>query len=184
MPFVDGVSMWQLSFRLSEAEARAMPRDGASLRAEALRRVGGWHAPLPQLIADTRPEDVTGYPAYDRDPLPSSGGPLGGGRAATLLGDAAHPMSPFKGRAPTRRCWTRWVGAPCGGPPGGRVGRLLGEYEDDAAAERAEVLLRDAAEQLHSEQATAPSDCTRAAGGAGGSGLKIIHWRHVPTTPS
>ena len=117
MPFVDGVSMWQLSFRLSEAEARAMPRDGASLRAEALRRVGGWHAPLPQLVADTRPEDVTGYPAYDRDPLPSSGGPLGGGRRPRCSATRRTRCRRSRGRAPTRRCWMRWVWrAPCGGP--------------------------------------------------------------------
>eukprot|EP00964_Phaeocystis_antarctica_P156016 scaffold125485_cov39-Phaeocystis_antarctica.AAC.1 len=46
-----------------------MRRDGASLKAEALRRCGGWHAPIPQLLRDTRPEDITGYPAYDREPL-------------------------------------------------------------------------------------------------------------------
>ena len=161
-----GVFMWQLSFKLAEAEAVAMRRDGASLKAEALRRCGGWHEPIPQLLRDTRPEDITGYPAYDREPLrvippaddggslpplggqglPGNGAPSqsgdgggdegdgggyggggggggdgggtrggggggGGGGAAkaaayfeagssrvTLLGDAAHPMSPFKGQ--------------------------------------------------------------------------------------
>ena len=113
-----------------------MPRDGASLRAEALRRVGGWHAPLPQLVADTRPEDVTGYPAYDRDPLPSGGGPLGGGRAATLLGDAAHPMSPFKGQGANQALLDA-VGLACAvrraAPFGGerRLADCLGEYEDE-----------------------------------------------------
>ena len=41
MPFEAGVAMWQLSFRLGEAEARAIQTlDGASLRALALRRCG------------------------------------------------------------------------------------------------------------------------------------------------
>lgn len=169
MPFEAGVAMWQLSFRLGEAEARAIQTlDGASLRALALRRCGSWHEPslhprgtpcalqrasqgplrrhepIPQLLQDTAAADITGYPAYDR-PCPaalrqptSAGEALGGlgGEAGgevppptlatetrvrapvagggggltlipgpstlrcqvTLLGDAAHPMSPFKGQ--------------------------------------------------------------------------------------
>ena len=169
MPFVDGVSMWQLSFRLSEAEARAMPRDGASLRAEALRRVGGWHAPLPQLIADTRPEDVTGYPAYDRTRRR-------GRRPARRRagGDAARrrgaPDVAVQGQGANQALLDAvGLAAPCGGPRplwrGEEVGRLPGRVRGgDAAAVRAEGAgLARRRRQLHSEQATAPSDCTRAA---------------------
>lgn len=56
----EGVTMWQLSFKMSEAAAVAMARDGASLKAEALRRCGGWHAPIPQLLAATAPPQVEG----------------------------------------------------------------------------------------------------------------------------
>lgn len=86
--------MWQLSFPLDEAEARRLAADPVLLRAEALRRCAAWHAPMPELLAATQPEHICGTPVFDRDP------PLAthcSGRVV-LIGDAAHPMSPFKGQ--------------------------------------------------------------------------------------
>jgi 2-polyprenyl-6-methoxyphenol hydroxylase-like FAD-dependent oxidoreductase len=49
-----------------------------------------------QILAATLEAQVSGYPVYDRKLLESEllekGGPV------TLIGDAAHPMSPFKGQ--------------------------------------------------------------------------------------
>ena len=59
-------SMWQLSFPYDEAAAAAMSGSAAQLKAEAMRRCGGWHAPIPALLASTQYECVTGYPVYDR----------------------------------------------------------------------------------------------------------------------
>jgi salicylate hydroxylase len=86
--------MWQLSFPLDEAEARRLSADPVLLREEALRRCGAWHAPIPELLAATTPEHICGTPVFDRDP------PLETHCSArvVLIGDAAHPMSPFKGQ--------------------------------------------------------------------------------------
>ena len=86
-------TMWQLSWRVDdEARARELGAKGPTdLHAAAASRCAGWAAPAAELIAATRAEDVTGYPVYDRDvdDEASSG-------VVTLLGDALHPMAPFK----------------------------------------------------------------------------------------
>ena len=88
--------MWQLSFPIPEKEAQGLHAQGAqSLKDEAIRRTP-WHSPIPEIIAATQAELISGYPVYDRALIqPESlthAGPI------TLLGDAAHPMSPFKGQ--------------------------------------------------------------------------------------
>jgi salicylate hydroxylase len=105
MPFSSGVAMWQLSMRMAEGEALALSGAGpGALLAAAAAAVAGWHAPLPALVAATAARDVTGYPVYDREALPARALRAGAGAAGaalarvTLLGDAAHPMSPFKGQ--------------------------------------------------------------------------------------
>ena len=56
----------------------------------------GWHAPIPQVLAETPLSEITGYPAYDRELLRND--MLSAASPVTLIGDAAHPMSPFKGQ--------------------------------------------------------------------------------------
>jgi len=88
--------MWQLSFPMSEKEAKALSAQGAqALKEEACRRCQ-WHDPIPQILEATLEAQISGYPVYDRAPL----GPelLEKGAQMTLIGDAAHPMSPFKGQ--------------------------------------------------------------------------------------
>lgn len=96
MPYTQDTVMWQLSFPMPEIDAQTLSAQGAqALKAEACRRLP-WHDPIPQILAATALADITGYPVYDRDLLEPSA--LKDSGAITLLGDAAHPMSPFKGQ--------------------------------------------------------------------------------------
>lgn len=96
MPYDANSVMWQLSFPMSEDAAKALSKKGVqALKEEALSRCQ-WHDPIPQILAATKPAQVSGYPVYDRALLKPE--LLESGKQVTLIGDAAHPMSPFKGQ--------------------------------------------------------------------------------------
>ncbi|WP_230199270.1 FAD-dependent oxidoreductase [Leeuwenhoekiella blandensis] len=96
MPYDPEHIMWQFSYPLAEAEAKSLSAQGAEALKKEVQKRTDWHAPIPQIINATPAALISGYPVYDRALLTpqafTSCGPV------SLLGDAAHPMSPFKGQ--------------------------------------------------------------------------------------
>ena len=98
MPFTTTSTMWQLSFPCSEETARQYTKDATTLKEEIVRRCAQWHDPVPDLLRNTPLDCMSGYPVYDRELLdPVLLRPTDESkRRVTLIGDAAHPMTPFK----------------------------------------------------------------------------------------
>ena len=96
MPYTLNSIMWQFSFPMLEEDAKTLSAKGAkALKKEACRRAQ-WHSPIPQILSATMEAQVSGYPVYDRKLLDPE--LLEQWGKVTLIGDAAHPMSPFKGQ--------------------------------------------------------------------------------------
>lgn len=62
--------------------------------AELRARFAGWHDPIPDLLAATRPDQLLHHPLADLDPVP----PMRHGNRIALVGDAAHAMTPNLGQ--------------------------------------------------------------------------------------
>ena len=75
------------------AEAPVDGSDGPDPKAELLERFEGWPRPAPQLVEATPDNDIIRTDIFDRPTLES----WTDGRI-TLLGDAAHPMTPDLGQ--------------------------------------------------------------------------------------
>jgi salicylate hydroxylase len=101
MPYADSEdtslnTMWQLSFPLPEEKAKRLAADSQLLKQEVYEMCKEWHEPIPSMIESTDLPLLMGIVAYDRDPvLPRK---ITESKRMVLLGDAAHPMSPFKGQ--------------------------------------------------------------------------------------
>ncbi len=96
--------MWQLSFNLGLEEANALSKGGPQkIVDEVLRRTKDWHKPVQDMVLSTPLETVWGTPLMDRDPriaLDKMKEIYRGDNElrTVIMGDAVHPMSPFKGQ--------------------------------------------------------------------------------------
>ena len=100
MPFDESHTMWQLSFPLDEKACKDISTSVSDLKNQALQVCHGWHSPLVKLLDATSLECISGHPVYDKDPIdfPLQTRVQNPFSRVTFIGDAAHPMSPFKGQ--------------------------------------------------------------------------------------
>lgn len=159
MPFTADSVMWQLSFPMPEEEAKALSALGPkALKLEACKRTQ-WHSPIPQILAATQEAQISGYPVYDREFLQPE--LLQKGKQITLIGDAAHPMSPFKGQGANQALLdaltlARAILKGCKSPEWRNDGvrnSVLNEFEAEML-ERSAIKVKDSAEAaqfLHSD---------------------------------
>ncbi|HEX5973651.1 MAG TPA: FAD-dependent monooxygenase, partial [Rubrobacteraceae bacterium] len=98
----------------------------------------GWHCPVAELISETDERTIRRDDLYDREPLST---PWGEGRV-TLLGDAAHPMTPNLGQGACQAIEDAVVLARCLQEDGkADMPSALRRYED-ARGERTAWILR------------------------------------------
>ena len=170
MPYDSETVMWQLSFPMLEEDAKILSAKGSqALKEEAGKRTQ-WHSPIPEIVNATLEAQISGYPVYDRALLETE--LLEKAGSLTLIGDAAHPMSPFKGQGANQalidalnlaraiysepNSFSQWR----------KVGlreSVLKEFEREML-ERSANKVKDsaaAAEVLHSEMVLAESDAPR-----------------------
>ena len=168
MPFTTTSTMWQLSFPLAEDAARELEKDPPALKAEILRRCAQWHAPIPELLASTPLDGFSGYPVYDRELLEPEVLRAAARKLAprvTLIGDAAHPMTPFRAQGANQALSDAVLLADClvegvreHGPQAG-LDAALPVFEAKMLSRSARVVVasRDKARELHSSFALQPA---------------------------
>ena len=171
MPFTTTSTMWQLSFPLAEDAARALEKDPAALKADIMRRCADWHAPVPELLGSTPLDCMSGYPVYDREllepeALRAAAQRLAGeAGAVTLIGDAAHPMTPFRAQGANQALSDAVLladrlaeGVRQSGPQAG-LHAALPAFERKMLSRSARVVVasREKARELHSSFALQPA---------------------------
>jgi FAD-dependent urate hydroxylase len=108
----------------------------AGRKAEVLELLRGWYAPTRAAVEATEEANILRTDIYDREPVQR----WGEGRA-TLLGDAAHPMTPHLGQGACQAIEDAAVLADCLGGAGSPVAALR-LYEARRAPRTADIVRR------------------------------------------
>jgi len=120
----EGRIYWFATANAPEGGKDDPPRSSAGPKATLLRLFGDWHRPIGDLIEATDEGAILRTDIYDREPLGES---WGEGRV-TLLGDAAHPMTPNLGQGACQALEDAMVLARCLNE-GGVIAEALRRYE-------------------------------------------------------
>lgn len=110
--------------------------DESAQKRDLLRRFGEWAEPIPELIGLTPESAILRNDVYDREPLK-----WWGHDRVTLLGDAAHPMTPNLGQGACQAIEDAVVLAECLGGTRDVPGALR-EYEARRIGRTAELVNR------------------------------------------
>jgi FAD-dependent urate hydroxylase len=128
---------WFATANAPEDEKDGPPGSLAGAKARLLRLFAGWHRPVGNLVEATEEGAILRTDIYDREPL---GERWGTGRV-TLLGDAAHPMTPNLGQGACQAIEDAVVLARCL-DEGGAIAEALRRYERLRADRTAMVVRR------------------------------------------
>ena len=120
----EGRVYWFATANAPEGAKDGQPGSTAGPKATLLRLFKGWHRPIGELIEATDEDAILRTDIYDREPL---GERWGKGRV-TLLGDAAHPMTPNLGQGACQAIEDAVVLARCLGERGATA-ESLRSYE-------------------------------------------------------
>ena len=120
----DGRVYWFATANAPEGEKDGPPGSLAGAEAKLLRLFSGWHRPVADLVDAAEESTILRTDIYDREPL---GERWGEGRV-TLLGDAAHPMTPNLGQGACQAIEDAVVLARCLGERGATA-ESLRSYE-------------------------------------------------------
>jgi 2-polyprenyl-6-methoxyphenol hydroxylase-like FAD-dependent oxidoreductase len=123
---------WFVTRNAPEGEAE----DAQGRKREVLHLLGGWYEPARAAVEATAASKILRNDIYDRDPLER----WGAGRV-TLLGDAAHPMTPNLGQGACQAIEDAVVLGECLGE-GGEVVSSLRLYEARRIPRTADVVRR------------------------------------------
>ncbi len=120
----DGRVYWFATANAPEDEKDGSPGSLAGAKAKLLHLFSRWHRPVADLVEAAEEGAILRTDIYDREPL----GERWGEGKVTLLGDAAHPMTPNLGQGACQAIEDAVVLARCLGE-GGATAESLRSYE-------------------------------------------------------